>query len=124
MTAVRVLNIVLSAAGAVALILGLAMWGGLLYGLLGVHMAMGTIVVLGLWALAVMALARNVARGMAVAALVWGVATLALGPMQTHLMVGGLHWLVQVVHLLLGLGALGLGAMLAGRMRRMSAGTV
>ena len=74
--------------------------------------------VLGLWVLAFLALRRGTTRGVAILALPWGAATLALGPTQTGLLVGELHWLVQVVHLLLGLGAIALAAALAGSLKR------
>lgn len=57
-------------------------------------MALGVAVVLGLWVLEVLALRRGVARGLAALALPWGLATLALGPTQTGLLVSDLHWVV------------------------------
>ena len=55
--------------------------------------------------------------GLAVLGFLWGVVTLALGPGQTQLLVGESHWVVQVAHLLIGLGAIALGAVLARRAR-------
>lgn len=100
-------------AGVLALILGLALWGGRLYGLLNLHMAFGVAVVLGLWGLAALALRRGGSPGLALGGAAWGLATLALGPTQVRLLPGDLHWLVQVGHLLLGLGAIALAAALA-----------
>ncbi len=121
MTATKSFNILVHVAGVLALVLGFALWSGRLFALVNLHMVLGLVVVLGLWALAALALRRGVARGLAAASLVWGLATLALGPSQTSLLVGDLHWIVQVAHLLLGIGAVALAALLAGSLRRVPA---
>lgn len=118
MTASKAFDYLVRIAGVIALALGLALWGGRLYGLVNLHIALGLAVVLGLWALAILALRRGTARGLSALALAWGLATLALGPSQTGLLMGDLHWLVQVAHLLLGLGAIALAAILAGSIRQ------
>lgn len=106
MTAIKALDHLVRFAGAAALMLGLALWAGQLYALLDIHMGLGIAVVLALWALAILALRRGKAHGLAVGSIVWGVVTLALGQTQTRLLVGDLHWLVQVAHLLVGVGAI------------------
>ena len=119
MTATKAFDYLVRIAGVLALVLGLALWTGRLYGLVGVHKALGAAVVLGLWGLAVLALRRRgrSGAGLAVLALVWGAATLALGGAQTGLLVGDLHWVVKVLHLALGLGAIALAAVLARSLR-------
>ena len=117
MTAATAFDYTVRVAGILALLLGLALWGGRLYGLINLHMALGVVVVLGLWGLAVLSLRRRGSSRLAIGAAVWGLTTLALGPSQTGLLVGDLHWLVQVAHLLLGLGAIALGAVLAKALR-------
>jgi hypothetical protein len=118
MTTIKAIHTLVPIAGVLALVLGFALWGGCLYTFINLHMLLGLAVVLGLWALAALALRRGVARGLAAASLVWGLATLALGPSQTSFLVGDLHWIVQVAHLLLGLGAVALAALLAESLRR------
>lgn len=113
MSATKAFDYSVRLAGVLALALGLALWGSRLHGLLNLHMALGVAVVLGLWGLAALALRRGASRGLAAGALVWGLATLALGPTQAGLLMGSLHWVVQVAHLLLGLGAIALAAVLA-----------
>ena len=117
MTATKALDHLARIAGVLALFLGLALWGGRLYGLINLHMALGVAVVLGLWGLAALALRRGDPPGFAIVAAIWGLATLALGPTQVRLLPGDLHWLVQVAHLLLGLGAIALAAALARSLR-------
>ena len=117
MTAAKALDTLVRVAGVLALALGVALWGGRLYALVSLHMALGVAVVLGLWGLAALALRRGATPSLAIGAAVWGLATLALGPTQTRLFVGDLHWVVQFAHLLLGLGAIALGAVLAKTLR-------
>ncbi len=40
---------------------------------------------------------------------------------QTRWLIGSNHWVIQVIHLLLGLSAIGLAEMIGGRYRRMTA---
>jgi hypothetical protein len=49
------------------------------------------------------------------AAAVWGLIVPIVGLTQTDLLTGSLHWLIQVIHLLLGLGLIGLAEQLATR---------
>jgi hypothetical protein len=50
----HILNVGLRILGAATLLLGLALWSGRFYSLVGLHMALGTLVVLGLWTLVVL----------------------------------------------------------------------
>jgi hypothetical protein len=104
--------------GAVQIILGLIIWTGKADGLTGIHILVGVIVVLTLWALAVMAFRAAVSRPLAIVAFVWGLVVPIVGLAQTSILKGNGHWVIQVVHLLLGLGAIGLGEALAARMLR------
>ncbi len=117
MTATKAFDYLVRIAGVLALLLGLALWGGRLYDLINLHMVLGVAVVIGLWGLAALVLRRGGSPGFALGAAALGLATLALGPTQTRLLPGDLHWLVQVAHLLLGLGAIALGAVLARSLR-------
>lgn len=121
MTALRLLDNLVRIAGTLALLLGLALWGGWFYGLLTLHMALGLAAVVGLWGLAGLALRRGVLMGLAVGAILLGVLVLAIGGGQTRLMVGDWHWVIQGLHLILGVAGIGLGAVLAGRLRRAGA---
>jgi uncharacterized membrane protein len=53
---------------------------------------------------------------------VWGLIVLGLGLTQTNLLLNSAHWVIQVLHLLVGLIAIGLGEMITARYRRQSAG--
>ncbi len=100
--------------GIAALALGAAFWQG--YAVpLRAHMGVGGLVVLALWGLAV--LSRHRAGGIALTASLWGAAVPLLGMMQLYPHLDGLHWLLQLAHVLAGLGAIVLAEILAKRVR-------
>jgi len=105
--------------GVLALILGLLLWvGDLPPALLPVHMLLGVLVVLGLWLLAAVSSQMGIPAGMVAGAAVMGLIVLILGFTQTSLLPGGAHWLIQALHLLVGMGAVASGEMIGGRLRR------
>lgn len=103
-------------AGALALLLGIALWRGQSGYWVHAHMGLGVLLVLALWVLA--SCGFNVARGTAVLAIFWGLLMPALGLFQGALLPGEYHWLVQGAHLLVGLGAQALAERLAAVLRR------
>ncbi len=104
---------------AVALIaLGIVIWTGHPDGIAGIHILIGLLFVLALWVLAVLALRSSVAFPLAAAGLVWGMVVVAFGLAQQALIPGDAHWVIRVIHLLIGLVAVGLAEMLSGRLRR------
>lgn len=111
-------------AGVLQITLGMLIWAGLALDFLGLHMLLGILIVVLLWALAGMAAWSRVAPGLAALAVAWGLATPALGMTQARLLPGDLHWVVQVVHLLVGLGALALAETLARRLTEVPLATV
>ena len=102
-------------AGIAQLVLGTLLWTGRGYQYLPVHMAIGALLVLGLWTIAVVSLTAKVSRGLAVFALVWGIALPIFGMRQGMILVGPLHWIIQVIHLLMGVTAMALADRLAKR---------
>lgn len=100
----------------VLLVLGILFWTGHAYELVQLHMAFGLIFVLGFWSLAGLGLSRGMPAGVAVAAVLLGLAVLGLGMTQMRLLPGDYHWVVRVVHLLLGLGTMGFGEKIAKRL--------
>jgi hypothetical protein len=104
-------------AGVGALLLGLAVWSGHLLGLRPVHMALGLALVVALSTLSLYGLAQRYLRWRAALLFIVALAVIGLGVTQTDLLPGSEHWVIRVVHLLLGLGAMGLGEALAKRLR-------
>lgn len=101
--------------GIAQIVLGIMFWTGRAYGLLPVHMTLGSILVITLWLLALLAARAGVSAGMVILAILWGAFVPLLGFNQARLLPGDLHWVVQVAHLLVGLAAIGLGEGLAER---------
>jgi hypothetical protein len=101
--------------GVVQLGLGLAFWTGNLLGLVDLHQLLGILLVLALWTLAALAHRAGVPAGMVAGAAVMGLVVPIVGLTQRELLPGSAHVVVEVVHLLLGLGLLGLAENLAVR---------
>ena len=101
------------AAAAVQVILGIGFWTGNWTGLVNIHMLIGVLFVLSLWVIAGMALSQRRAVGLAVFAIVWGVVVAGLGMSQRGILVGDLHWVIRVIHLVISLLAMPMAERLA-----------
>ncbi|MGH7922208.1 MAG: hypothetical protein ACREQM_20065 [Candidatus Dormibacteraceae bacterium] len=110
--------------GLVQLALGLGAWAGPAVALVPVHMLLGTVLVLTLWALSALGLVARVPLGMSVAGFVLGAAVLVYGMAQESVLTGSVHWIAQVLHLLLGLALIGLGLRLGLLVRGRARGRV
>jgi hypothetical protein len=99
----------------VQLVLGIIFWTGNALGLVDLHQLIGLLLVLGLWTQAVLAARAGVPAGLVAGAAVWGLLVPIVGLSQTNLLTGGAHWVIQVIHLLLGLGLIALAENLATR---------
>jgi hypothetical protein len=97
----------------VQLALGLAFWTGNALGLVDLHQLIGILIVLALWTQAALAARAGVQPGMVAAAVVWGVVVVVVGLTQRELLGGSAHVVIEVLHLLLGIGAVGLAERLA-----------
>lgn len=102
----RWLMMLLRALAAVQIVVGIAFWTGHWFGLRGLHMAVGTLFVLVLWTIAILALRAKRATPLAVTALVWGVVIAGFGMTQQGLLIGDLHWIVRVLHLATAVAAM------------------
>ncbi|MDQ3808728.1 MAG: hypothetical protein M3336_00385 [Chloroflexota bacterium] len=101
----------------VLLALGLAFWTNNLRDLIPLHMLLGVLLVVCLWLLAVLAVRARAPAGLVLGSLLGGIIVVWLGLSQTGLLPGEQHWLVQVVHLASGVGAVGLAEALGRRIR-------
>lgn len=110
---------VVRVAGVLLLLSGLLVWAGdAPRSLVPWHMLLGIILVVALLLLAYLASQAGAPVGLAAGAAVLALVVLALGWTQATLVPGGTHWIVQGLHLLLGMLAVGLGEMLGARVRR------
>jgi len=103
---------------AVQVVVGIALWTGHLYSLVNLHMAIGSLFVQMLWAIAGLAIARHQSVGVAMFAILWGLVIAGFGMMQQGILPGDLHWIVRVMHLAIGFAAMPMAERLAGGVTR------
>jgi len=115
----RICSLVVRIGGSLALLLGLLRYFSIGPDLVQLHMTLGILVVLALWILAtIYARTPNANLGMAIGASVIGLLLLIVGVTQQGLLLNGFHWVIQVIHVLLGLAVIGMGESLSGAIRR------
>lgn len=100
--------LVVRVVGIVMIVLGLIIWTGKADGLIPVHMLVGLVLVVALWTVAYGAYRAGARPGLVALTAAWGLFLPALGVTQHGIMPGDTHWVVQVVHVLAGLVAIGL----------------
>jgi hypothetical protein len=94
--------------GVIQILVGLAIWFGFAEKAVAFHVTVGSLFVLVLWIVALIALFVLDKRGLALFTLLWGGFVLWFGMAQTTLFVGTGHWVVRLAHLLVGMAAIGL----------------
>jgi hypothetical protein len=104
--------------GLFQLVLGIIFWTGHARSLVNVHMLVGLLFVLGLWVLAGVGGRMRASIGLVLTTVLWGVVVLVFGMVQTRLLLGRLHWIVQAAHLLMGIIAMGLAGRVQMAVRR------
>lgn len=114
-SAVLATRLVARAIAAVEVTLGVLFWTGHADSLVPVHIAVGLLLVLDLWIAVGLGLSAGAPVGLAALALAWSLGMPAFGLLQGGLLPGAAHVVIQVVHLLVGLAAVGLVEALARR---------
>ena len=109
--AVRVLGLIL-------LLLGFLFWSGHSLRFVPVHMRIGEVLIGLLWILAGIGLRKGVPPGLVLGGMFYGVIVLAFAFRMGSFLPGEAHEIIRVVHLLLGLGAIGMVEMISGRIKR------
>jgi hypothetical protein len=112
-TATAVILWIVRVAGVLQLLSGALFWAGRGTDYVPLHVVVGVSIVLALWTLAVFAFVARTRPGLAVFALIWGLVLPAFGIRQAAILIGPMHWIVRVVHLLMGLFAIGMAIPLA-----------
>lgn len=107
MIAVRIIQWIARVAGLGALTLGLLFWIAQV-DLISFHMLFGLTLALSLLVLSLVLVCTRGIRLLGAAGVVYALILPAFGLRQAMLLVGSMHWLIQTVHLLVGLGALAL----------------
>jgi hypothetical protein len=101
----RLLQIIVGITGLCALVLGLFIWIAN-SDLTDVHMLFGLLVTLGLLVMSIIALTASGLRIWGMVGIVYAIVVLIFGVSQSTILVGNLHWLIQTLHTLDGLGAI------------------
>jgi hypothetical protein len=119
MRTITITIMVLRVAVLIALIFGILFWLNIATSLIPIHMLLGLIVVLALW---IIGLAQGFMKGgsfpIALGTFILGLAIAILGLKQQQWLVGPAHWVIQVIHLLLGLSAIAFAEMIAASTKR------
>lgn len=104
-------------AGLLALVIGLLLSRMPSAALFHLHMTLGGIVAVALLLCALLALGK-VPVAKAAPGIPWALATLLLGMRQNELLPGSMHWLIEVLHAVMGIGAIGLTEMIGAAQTR------
>jgi len=111
----RILLALLRLLGTMQIALGLAFWLGYAITWIPIHMAVGVAFVLVLWTIGFAGAYQTRNLSLAVGAFGWGILTAAIGAPQQRVLIGDLHWIVRVVHLIVSVVGLPLGALIVAR---------
>jgi len=121
MTVVRIVQWIAGIAGLGALALGLLFWIAQI-DLLNIHMLLGLTVALALLVLSIVMVATRGMRLLGAIGIVYAFILPVFGLTQSGILIGSTHWLIQVAHLLVGLGALALAGIMGTRYIRLKRG--
>jgi hypothetical protein len=111
--AIAVTRWIVRLAGLIQIALGLTFWTGHALSLVSVHMVVGMVVVLGLWATAYFAARAGTRASLVTLAVIWGLVLPVFGVTHARFLPGSLHWVIRLAHLVIGVGALRLAEVLA-----------
>ncbi len=118
LTAASIAQMLVRISGLTAVVLGLLFWAGYARNLIPLHMLAGSLLVLSVWTLAFLAARAGLNRGFVLLTVLWGVLVPVFGMTQAGLLPGDAHWVIQVLHLLVGIVAMVLGQGLATRTKQ------
>lgn len=118
MRTMNIFNWILRIAGVCALILGLSIWTFQL-DVINVHMLFGLLVTISLLVISFLATFTRGLRVLGIIGIIYAFILPLLGMNQETLLIGNLHWLIQLLHMLVGIGALALGGIISWRYLRL-----
>ena len=118
--ALKIAQMLVRITALIQIVLGVLIWAGLVKTLIPVHILSGLVLVISLWVIAALAGRAGANLWLVGLAVVCGILVSWLGLIQAQLLLGPAHWVIRVVHLLLGIGAIGLAEGLAPRTSKRS----
>lgn len=105
----RILGALIGLLGLVLIVLGVLFWTGHALALVNLHMLLGGIFVVCLWGAVACALRAGVRGSFVALVFVWSIIVPVFGVVQAGLLPGSWHWIIRVLHLVVGMLAIGLG---------------
>ncbi|HEX8033672.1 MAG TPA: hypothetical protein VF510_07480 [Ktedonobacterales bacterium] len=105
MRAVHIISLIARLALMAALLLGLLHWIFHI-SFINIHMGLGITGAVGLLTLGVVAVFTRGMRWLGVGSIVYAVILPVFGMTQSRILPGNLHWLIQMAHLAVGIGAM------------------
>jgi hypothetical protein len=105
-------------AGLTLLVLGIIIWTGHGDTLIRTHALLGVCFVLSLWTVAIVGLTSRIGYVLPVRLIIWGVVIGWFGMSQHELLKGSLHWTIQLLHVAVGLIAIGLAEVVTARVKK------
>jgi hypothetical protein len=118
---IRIAQMFVRLAGLVLLVLGIVIWTGHGDTVIRTHAALGVFFVLSLWTVAVFGLIAHIGYVLPARLIIWGIVIGWFGISQQHLFPGTYHWIVQVLHLAVGMIAIGLAEVVSARVKKAGA---
>jgi len=118
MVTIRILTWIARLSGLGALVLGLLFWFARV-DWIEMHALFGTLVALSLLCLSLVMLSVRGSRILAVSGILYALVVPIVGEMQVRWYIAGVPWLVPTIHMLIGIGAIGLAQALATRYMRL-----
>lgn len=121
--AIRMAQMFVRVAGLVLLVLGIVIWTGHGNTLIPAHAFLGVVFVLSLWAVAVIGLVARIGFVLPARLIIWGIVIGWFGVTQHQLFQGSRHWIIQVLHVAVGLIAIGLAEVVSARVKKAGTAT-
>ena len=118
--AITIVLMLVRLAWLILLVLGALFWAGRARPLIPAHQAVGVAFALMLWALAYLGARAGAPPVLAAVVFGWSLVLVVLGLTQTWILTGSSHWIVQLLHLIVGLIAIGLAEAVGVRIKRRS----
>jgi hypothetical protein len=103
--------------GAIQFVMGIIFWTGHLDDLVIVHIILGSVITIGLIILSIQAARNGVSKWLVVIGIVWAIGLPVWGLLQEEILPGSYNWITQVLHLLCGIGAVGLAEILGKKIK-------
>lgn len=111
MISVRIIRVLIAVAGLGALTLGLLFWIANI-NLIVFHMLFGLTLAITLLVASIMALVTRGIRIWGIVGVIYALIVPAFGMAQSNILTNNLHWIIQTLHMLVGIGAMVLAGLI------------